>query len=156
MRDRIRLFKSEFYQYSELPDQSVRELIRLHDNNVNIMQQRHSNPALGVIGGLIVWGAGLFFTASAGLDINKTSETNDPIAIIINSLIASSASAISYVLMDIFLLEKSEGKKLLPEPLPAINAALCGIFAISAGCNSLTNTAALIVGIFSAMFFVLA
>lgn len=54
------------------------------------------------------------------------------------------------------MLDKSEGKKLLPEPLPAINAALCGVFAISAGCNSLTNTASLIVGIFSAIFFVLA
>lgn len=103
-----------------------------------------------------VWGAGLFFAASAIADISKIDELSNPITIMINSLIASSASAISFLLIDIFFLENSNGgKKVLPDPLAAIKSALCGLFAIAAGCNSFTNTAAIIVGIISAIIYML-
>ena len=156
MRDRIRLFKSELYQFNDMPDLNIRELIRIYDKNAKTLQQKHSNPSLTVIGGLLVWGAGLFFAASAISDITKVSELSNPNTIMINSVIASSASAIGYLLMDIFLLENSNGgRKVLPEPMTAIKASLCGLFSIAAGCNSFTSTASVIVGIVSSIIYML-
>ena len=65
MRERIRLFKQDFYEYSNMQDQNIRELIRIYDRNINVVQHS-SNPSIAIIGGLIVWGTGLFFNASAG------------------------------------------------------------------------------------------
>jgi Amt family ammonium transporter len=57
-------------------------------------------------------------------------------------------------LLDLFVLEKAGVKKILPDPLETINAALSGLFAISAGCNSVDNSDALIIGLVSALLFV--
>jgi hypothetical protein len=37
MRDRIRLFKQEFFEFNSLSDQTVRELIRIYDSNCKNM-----------------------------------------------------------------------------------------------------------------------
>ena len=79
MRDRIKLFKQEFLDFSGLSDQTVRELIRVYDRNKNNLSQQSSSPSIAIIGGLMVWGTGIFFTSSAGHNIVDISGDNDPV-----------------------------------------------------------------------------
>ena len=65
MRDRIQIFKLEFSEFNFLSDEYVRELINIYDSNKEIAYTP-SNISISMIGGFIVWSAGLLFCASAG------------------------------------------------------------------------------------------
>jgi Amt family ammonium transporter len=138
-----------------LSDENVRELINIYDSNKEIAHNP-SNISISMIGGFIVWSAGLLFCASAGKYIEGADEKHNPTTIMLNCLIASTASAFAYMFIDLFLIEKSTIKKILPEPIYLMHAALSGLFAISAGCNNISQRDSFFVGLINAVLYAIA
>ena len=83
-------------------------------------------------------------------------EKHNPTTIMLNCLIASTASALVYMIIDLFVMEKATIKKILPEPIHLMHAALSGLFAISAGCNNISQRDSFFVGVLNAILYAIA
>ena len=63
-----------------------------------------SNPAISVIGGLILFAGWLFFNSVSGLMITEISKTNNVAQIMINTIISGSAAGMTFVFIQFGLL----------------------------------------------------
>ena len=68
LKDRIGIFRNDFSEFNSLDDEQTKQLILLYDFNL-IQEHQQSDPAITLIGGLLIWAGWLFMTCTAGFGI---------------------------------------------------------------------------------------
>ena len=152
MQERIQVFRNEYSEFSQLDDEHISTLIRIYDINLE-KKFEPCDTSLAVIGCIILWFGWMFFNAASGLDIVEYKYDNIPQIIILNSLVASVASGITYFLIDGTRYLENPNSMIVYDPVGLTNAILSGLVAITA-CSNISTRSSLIVGSISALLYV--
>lgn len=77
MKNRVPIFRNDFSEFNNLEDDTIKDLIRLYDRNLEQVHVR-SDPAISLIGALFIWTGWIFMTCAAGYEIVEFSHKEVP------------------------------------------------------------------------------
>lgn len=150
---RIKLFKSEFKEFSTYEDKVIAHLISLYDENFDQKFQFSSIPSI-VAGSYLLWVCWFFFNASAGKTIVKITPGNIPQATIMNTMISGSTSSLIVFYFLPFFFKDHIGQNNY-NPVNICNGLLAGLVSVTASCNNIENYSAFVIGIIGGVVYIL-
>jgi len=150
LKDRIGIFRNDFTDFSSLDDEETKQLILLYDFNL-IQGHQKSDPAITVIGGLLIWAGWLFMTCAAGYDVVEFDHKAVPQIIAINTMVSGAAAGVTHALLH-YLDSEHVDKMLVQDPVKILQSVLSGLVAISASCNNIGVSQATIIGAIATLF----
>ena len=149
MTDRIAIFRNDFSELSSFDDEQAKQMILLYDHNL-VQGHTMSDPAINLIGGLLIWAGWLFMTCAAGYEIVEFDHESVPQLIATNTMVSGSSAGVTFALFD-YLEFQVHHRMRVQDPQGILNAVLSGLVAISGSCNNVTFSSSCIIGSIAAI-----
>ena len=109
-----------------------------------------SDPAITLIGGLLIWAGWLFMTCAAGYEIVEFDHKAVPQIIATNTMVAGAGAGVTFALVD-YLEFQVHNRMRVQDPQGILNSVLSGLVSISASCNNVNVISSCIIGSIAAL-----
>ena len=114
-----------------------------------------SDPSISTIGGLLLWVGWLFFNSASGYEIVSITKDGVPTRIAINTIAAASAAGMLYTAVQHMNFSITNRMRIQGAG-GIMNAILAGLVAVTASCNNVSLSGAVIIGMMGTVSYLMA